>query len=143
MKEFIFRLTEAQFDRLKPLLPNQVRGVPRVDDRKVVSGILHVIRYGLTRRHAPACYGPHKTLCNRCVRWSKAGAFNRLFQAPAAESTDTANLMIDGNHLKAHRTAAGLLEKGTLRATSDAAEAVSTRNFTPSATARASPSSWR
>ncbi|MDE0527538.1 MAG: transposase [Truepera sp.] len=42
-----------------------MRGVPRVDDRKVISGIIHVIRYGLIWRDAPACYGPHKTVYNR------------------------------------------------------------------------------
>ena len=142
MCEHHFWLTEAQFDRLKPLLPNKVRGVPRACDRKVISGIIHVIRYGLMWRHAPACYGPHKTLYNRFVRWSQAGVFNRIFQTLATEGAATGTLMIDSTHLKAHRSAASLLKKGTLRATSDAAEAVSTRNFTPSATARASPSSW-
>ena len=66
-------LTEAQFARLQPLLPNKPRGVPRVDDRRVISGILHVLRNGLMWRDAPACYGPYKTLYNRFVRWSEAG----------------------------------------------------------------------
>ena len=66
-------LTEAQFARLQPLLPNKPRGVPRVDDRRVISGILHVLRNGLMWRDAPACYGPYKTLYNRFVRWSAAG----------------------------------------------------------------------
>ena len=67
MSEHPFWLSDAQFARLQPLLPNKVRGVPRVDDRKVISGI---IRNGLMWRDAPACYGPHKTLYNRFVRWS-------------------------------------------------------------------------
>ena len=62
MSEHHFWLADDPFDRLKPLLPNKVRGVPRADDRKVISGIIHVIRYGLKWRDAPACYGPHKTL---------------------------------------------------------------------------------
>ena len=65
MPEHYFWLSDAQFARLQPLLPNKVRGVPRIDDRKVISGIIHVIRYGLIWRDAPACYGPHKTLYNR------------------------------------------------------------------------------
>jgi hypothetical protein len=44
------------------LLPNKSRGVPRVDDRRVISGIIHVIRRGLMWRDAPERYGPHKTL---------------------------------------------------------------------------------
>ena len=139
MSKHFFWLSEAQFDRLQPLLPNKVRGVPRVDDRKVISGIIHVIRCGLRWRDAPACYGPHKTLYNRFVRWSKAGVFDRIFQALASESTASGTLMIDSTHLKAHRTAASLLKRGFFRVISDAPEAGSTRNCTPSATAMASP----
>ncbi len=64
-----FWLSDVQFARLQPLLPGKVRSVPRVDDRKVISGIIYVIRYGLRWRDAPACYGPHKTLYNRFARW--------------------------------------------------------------------------
>ncbi len=112
MSEHHFWLSDDQVDRLKPLLPNKVRGVPRVDDRKIISGIIHVIRYGLKWRDAPACYGPHKTLYNRFVRWSRAAVFDRIFQALAAESTTTKTGMIDSTHLKAHRTAASLLKGG-------------------------------
>ena len=89
MSDHQFWLSEAQFDRIRPLLPNKVRGVPRVDDRRVISGIIHVIRYGLIWRHAPSEYGPHKTLYNRFVRWSEAGVFNRIFAALAAEGRAT------------------------------------------------------
>lgn len=139
MSEHAFWLSEAQFARLKPLLPNKVRGVPRVDDRRVISGIVHVIRNGLMWRDAPARYGPHKTLYNRFVRWSKAGVFERIFEALAAESTATGTVMIDATHLKAHRTAASLLKKGLFRAVSDAPGAGSTPSSTRSATATASP----
>ena len=57
--------------RIQPLLPDKVRGMPRVDDRRVISGIVHLIRNGLRWRAAPPEYGP--TLYNRFVRWSKAG----------------------------------------------------------------------
>jgi transposase len=112
MSEHHFWLTDAQFARLQPLLPNKPRGVPRVDDRRVISGIVHVIRHGLMWRDAPAAYGPHKTLYNRFVRWSAAGVFGRIFAELAAESTATETVMIDATHLKAHRTAASLLKKG-------------------------------
>ncbi len=120
MSEHHFWLADDPFNRLKPLLPNKGRGVPRVDDRKVISGIIHVIRYGLKWRDAPACYGPHKTLYNRFVRWSRAAGFDRIFQALAAESTATKTIMIDSTHLKAHRTAASLLKGGLFHARSDA-----------------------
>ena len=136
MPEHYFWLSDAQFARLQPLLPNKVRGVPRIDDRKVISGIIHVIRYGLIWRDAPACYGPHKTLYNR-EAGARAGLFNRIFQALAAESTATGTLMIDTTHLKAHRTAASLLR--LFRAISDVPGADSTRSSTRSATALAGP----
>ena len=116
MSEYLFWLADDPFDRLKPLLPNKGRG----DDRKVISGIIHVIRYGLKWRDAPACYGPHKTLYNRFVRWSRAAVFDRIFQALASESTATKTVMIDSTHLKAHRTAASLLKGGLFHARSDA-----------------------
>ena len=139
MSDHHFWLSDARFARIQPLLPNKVRGVPRVDDRRVISGIVHVIRNGLRWRDAPPEYGPHKTLYNRFVRWSKAGVFTRIFEALAAESRVTGTVMIDATHLKAHRTAASLLEKGVFRAVSDAPEAGSTRSCTRSAMAMAGP----
>jgi transposase len=62
-------LSDARFERLRPLLPNKVRGVARVDDR-VISGIIHVVKSGGRWVDAPACYGPKKTLYNRFVRWA-------------------------------------------------------------------------
>ena len=118
MADHHFWLTEAQFARLRPLLPNKPRGVPRVDDRRVISGIIHVIRHGLMWRDAPAAYGPRKTLYNRFVRWSAIGVFDRIFAALAAQSEATDTVMIDATHLKAHRTAASLLKKGAFPAAS-------------------------
>jgi hypothetical protein len=89
-----------------------------VDDRRVVSGIIYVIRHGLQWRDAPAAYGPHKTLYNRFVRWSRLGVFDRIFAALAAEGGPPERLMIDSTHLKAHRTAASLLKKGLFPAVS-------------------------
>jgi transposase len=93
-------------------LPNKVRGVRRVDDRRVVSGIIHVLKNGLMWRYAPAVYGPSKTLYDRFIRWSKAGVFDRIFATLAAMSEATGTVMIDATHLKAHRTAKSLFKKG-------------------------------
>ena len=139
MADHHFWLSEEQFARLKPLLPTKTRGVKRVDDRRVISGIVHILRNGLRWRDAPPEYGPHKTLYNRFMRWSKAGVFDRIFEALAAESTAEGTVMIDATHLKAHRTAASLLKKGVFRAVSGAPEAGSTRSCTRSVTATASP----
>ena len=123
MSDHHFWLSDAQFARIQPLLPDKVRGVPRVDDRRVISGIIHVIRNGLRWRDAPPEYGPHKTLYNRFVRWSKAGVFERIFEALAADSRASGTVMIDATCLKAHRTAASLLKKGLFRDASGVAEA--------------------
>ena len=63
----LFLLSKAQISRLKPFFPF-AHGVPRVDDRRVVSGIVYVIRNGLQWKDAPKLYGPHKTLYNRFIR---------------------------------------------------------------------------
>ena len=106
-----FLLSEAQTRRIEPFFPLQ-RGLARVDDRRVLSGIIYVIRNGLMWRDAPPAYGPHKTLYNRFVRWSRAGVFNRIFAGLAAEGGKRDQLMVDATHLKAHRTAASLRKKG-------------------------------
>ena len=107
----LYYLSQAQLDRLKPYFPLP-HGVPRVDDRRVVSGIIHVLRNGLRWCDAPSEYGPHKTLYNRFIRWSRLGVFDRIFSALAAEVGVPEQLQIDATHLKAHRTAASLLKKG-------------------------------
>jgi len=104
-------LSEAQVRRIEPHFPLS-HGVPRVDDRRVISGIIFVIRNGLRWRDAPKDYGPHKTIYNRFIRWSRLGVFNKIFAALAARGGKPDQLMIDATHLKAHRTAASLLKKG-------------------------------
>ena len=100
-------LSEAQFERLRPLLPNKVRGVARVDDRRVISGIIHVVKSGGRWIDAPACYGPKKTLYNRFVRWAAKGVWQDLFVTLAAAGGPPAAVLIDSTHMKAHRSAGG------------------------------------
>ena len=104
-------LSDAQMERIKPYFPLS-HGVPRVDDRRVISGIIFVIRNGCRWRDAPGDYGPHKTIYNRFVRWSRLGVFNQIFAELASRGPRPQRLMIDATHLKAHRTAASLLKKG-------------------------------
>jgi transposase len=115
-------LSETQMQRIEPFFPLS-HGVPRVDDRRVLSGILFVIRNGLRWRDAPAAYGPHKTIYNRFIRWSRLGVFNRILAELASRGDSMDKLMIDATHLKAHRTAASLLKKGLYPDVSGAAEA--------------------
>src|SRR6185436_9334898 len=106
----LFLLSEAQMRRIERYFPLS-HGVARVDDRRVISGIIFVIRNGLRWRDAPAEYGPHKTIYNRFIRWSRMGVFDRIFAGLSAEGGKPETIMIDATHLKAHRTAASLLKK--------------------------------
>lgn len=110
-RDDLFWLSDKQLLAIKSYFPLS-HGVPRVDDRRVVSGIIFVIKRGLQWRDAPPEYGPYKTLYNRFVRWSRLGVFNRIFTELAAQNRERDRLMIDATHLKAHRTAASLLKKG-------------------------------
>ena len=115
-------LSEAQMRRIAPYFPLS-HGVPRVDDCRVISGIIFVIRNGLRWRDVPAEYGPPKTIYNRFIRWSRLGVFDKIFAALAAKGGKPDQLMIDATHLKAHRTAASLLKKGLFPAVSAAPKA--------------------
>ncbi len=107
----LFWLSGAQLKRIQPYFPLS-HGMPRTDDLRVVSGIVFVIKSGLRWRDASKDYGPHKTLYNRFIRWSRMGVFDRIFASLAGEGGVPDRLIIDSTHLKAHRTAASLLKKG-------------------------------
>jgi putative transposase len=107
----LFMLNEAQMRRIEPFFPLS-HGIPRVDDTRIVSAIIYVIKHGLMWRDAPKAYGPHKTIYNRFIRWSRLGVFNRIFSELAGKAGEPDRIMIDATHLKAHRTAASLLKRG-------------------------------
>jgi transposase len=109
----LFWLTDEQMERLRPFFPKS-HGKPRVDDRRVLSGIVFVNRNGLRWRDAPSEYGPHKTLYNRWKRWGEAGVFTRMMEGLAAAGAEPQTVMIDATYLKAHRTASSLrVKKGS------------------------------
>ena len=118
----LFLQSERQMARISPFFP-LAHGVPRVDDRRVVSGIVYVIHNGLQWKDAPKGYGPRKTLYNRFMRWSRLGVFDRIFAALAGQGPRPERIMIDSTHLKAHRTAASLLKKGLFPVVSGARKA--------------------
>ena len=103
----LYWLSEAQMERLRPYFPKS-HGVPRVDDRRVLSGIIFINRNGLRWRDAPAEYGPYKTLYNRWKRWSDIGVFARIMTGLAEKAPDNKTISIDATYLKAHRTASSL-----------------------------------
>ena len=102
-----FWLTDEQFARIEPHLPRNTRGKPRVDDQRVISGIVHVLKSGGRWVDAPADYGPRKTLYNRYVRWAGKGVWVKLFQALANAGGPPEQVLIDSSAVKAHRSASG------------------------------------
>ena len=108
----LYWLSDDQMAKLKPFFPKS-HGKPRVDDKRVLSGIVFIKRNGLRWRDAPTEYGPHKTLYSRWKRWSEKGVFARMLLELADQGGSTVTLMIDATHLKTHRTASSLgLKKG-------------------------------
>ena len=102
-----FWLSDEQFTKIESLLPTDTRGKERVDDRRVISGIIHVLKSGGRWIDAPPDYGPRKTLYNRFVRWADKGVWVRLFETLAQSGGPVLQLMIDSSAVKAHRSAAG------------------------------------
>lgn len=107
MNRNYFWLSDEQFGRLEPHLPTDTRGKPRVDDRRVISGIIHVVKSGGRWVDAPPIYGPRKTLYNRFQRWSAKGVWSAIFHALANAGGPPAELLIDSSAVRAHRCAAG------------------------------------
>ena len=96
----LYWLSEEQMARLRPYFPKS-HGVPRVDDRRVLSGIIFINRNGLRWCDAPKEYGPAKTLYNRWKRWSDMGVFARMMTGLAAESPDNKTISIPSRDITA------------------------------------------
>ena len=90
----LFWLSETQWAAIEPLLPH-LGGKPRVDDRRVLSGILHRFREGLRWRALPDAYGPRTTVFNRFNRWSQRGLWQELFAALVACEDPPRVAMVD------------------------------------------------
>ena len=138
MAEF-FWFSDAQWARIEPLLPTDTRGRDRVDDRRVLSGIVHVLQSGGRWTDAPReIYGPKKTLYNRFVRWADRGIWTGIFGALAGDEKSPDRLLIDSSCIKAHRTAGGE-KRGPWPMVSAGRGAAATPSSTPSATKRVAP----
>lgn len=100
-------LSDEAWAVIEPHLPKGRPGAPRVDDRRVISGILHVLRSGCRWRDCPPEFGPATTIYNRYNRWSAQGLWRRIFERLAAAGNIPDEIAIDSTHVKAHRSAAG------------------------------------
>ena len=107
MRKNLFWLSDEQWERIGPHLPTDVRGVERQDDRRVISGIVHVLKSGCRWQDCPPEYGPSTTIYNRFVRWAERGIWENLFRQLAGRGRSIDTQMIDSTRVKAHRSAAG------------------------------------
>lgn len=103
----LYWLSDADWSRIEPLMPRGRRGARRVDDRRVISGIMHMLRSGARWRDCPSAYGPYTTIYNRFNRWSRQGIWFEIFEALTGSTGVIGTAAIDSTILKAHRSAAG------------------------------------
>ena len=117
-----YDLTDFEWSVIEPILPQKSRGVPRVDDRRVLNGIFWVLRSGAPWADLPGRYGPHTTCYNRFRRWTKAGVWDQIMDT-ITEAYDGNVQMIDGTSVRVHHSAA-TLKKATQIVVLDEAGAV-------------------
>ena len=107
MSRSLFWLSDEAWLAIEPHLPRNQPGARRVDDRRVISGIFHVLKSGCRWCDCPADYGPSTTIYNRFNRWSRQGVWHDIFQALTGHSGIYSSAAIDSTSVKAHRSAAG------------------------------------
>jgi transposase len=105
-----YELSDYEWTAIKPMLPNKPRGVPRVNDRRVLNGIFWVLRSGAPWRALPETYGPRTTCYNRFVRWRRAGVWGQIMGALAV-THDAAVQMIDASIIRVHQHAACISDR--------------------------------
>jgi transposase len=111
-------LTKTQWERLQPLLPPQKpnTGRPAVDHRRILNGMLWILRTGAPWRDLPERYGPWRTVASRFYRWQQAGIWERLFSAVQSQADADSQINwdvqdVDGPIIRAHQHAAGAKKK--------------------------------
>lgn len=100
-------LTDDEWSRIEPLLPRGRKGAHRVDDRRIVSGIVHMLKCGARWRDCPPEFGPYTTVYNRFNRWSRQGLWLQMFEVLTGHNGIFDGAAIDATHIKAHRSASG------------------------------------
>lgn len=130
MKKQLYWLSDKEWKRIEPLMPRGRRGAHRVDDRRVISGIMHMLRSGARWRDCPPEYGPYTTIYNRFNRWSRQDIWSDIFYALTGSTGRIGTMSIDSTHIKAHRSAAGA-KGGTFSRPSGARVAGAPQKSTP------------
>jgi transposase len=107
MRAGLFWLDNTQWAGISPHLPTNLPGPEREDDRRIISGIIHMLQSGARWRDCPGEYGPYTTIYNRFNRWAKKGRWRGIFEALAKPGKDAVALSLDSTSVKAHRCASG------------------------------------
>jgi transposase len=108
MREGLFWLDDLQWSSIGCFLPGRKRRGPRrVDDRRVISGIIHVLQSGMRWRDCPKEYGPPTMIYNRWHRWSQQGLWQRMFKELSQIVGTHYENAIDSTAVKVHRSARG------------------------------------
>ena len=135
----LFWLSDEQWMAIEPRLPRNQPGARRVDDRRIISGILHVLKAGCRWQDCPAEYGPSTTVYNRFNRWSRRRFWIELLEALATCGAVTKSTSVDSTYIKAQRSAFG--GKGGRKPRRSAPRAAARRpRSTPLPTPSAAPS---
>ena len=103
----LFWLSDEAWMAIEPHLPKNQPGARRVDDRRVISGILHVLKVGCRWCDCPTEYGPSTTVYNRFNRWSGRGFWLKLLDALVDAGAVTKSTAIDSTYIKVQRAAFG------------------------------------
>jgi transposase len=103
----IFWFSDEEWNKIEPHLPINQQGPERHDDRRILSGIMHVLKIGCRGKDCPREYGPHKTIYNRFARWSKRGIWPKILEAVAAQERTPEQASLDASPIKVHRCAGG------------------------------------
>ena len=132
----LFWLSDEAWAAIEPHLPRNQPGARRVDDRRVISGIVHVLKVGCRWCDCPPDYGPSTTVYNRFNRWSRRGFWLKLLDALVDTGAVTKSTAIDSTYIKAQRAAFGA-KGGARRKRSAARAAAGPRRSTRSPTSSA------
>ena len=107
MSRSLFWLSDEAWAAIAPHLPQNQPGARRVDDRRVISGIIHMLKCGGRWADVPPEYGPPTTVYNRWNRWSRRGIWTRILSALTEEGWIAETAQIDSSYIKVHRCAGG------------------------------------
>jgi transposase len=107
VRKGLFWLNDKQWAQIKPHLPTNQTGPARDDDRRIISGVIHMLQCGARWRDCPPDFGPYTTIYNRFNRWAKRGHWQAIFEALARGGKHGVILSIDSTSIKAHRSASG------------------------------------